>query len=417
MNAPSNSRSDRLAALLEAQKSGRVTAPLLVTAREAADFMRICGKTFRKEVAKNIPRIKRLGKRPKYDLADIIKYIDDSKELPACQSINQKTHNITTTTSNTAGRGIMAVRGVTDEAIAKDIAGSIRTKASVAFHLGVPEEKEEYPSITIDEAMVRYWNEFGKRIKSHKSDLRRMQIMATLLGKNKDIPFEKLDNKLITTLIGKLCERTHPGKNKQRVPIAPATVNRYIEALRRIWKKAATVWDIKIGREPLWKELRLREPFERVRELTADEEAALFANLREDMHPIVRFALISGIRLGNLISLCWSQIDFAEGQITIMVKSLEPGGKPHRVPISTDMRAILESQRGNHPRYVFTYVCKKSRGGRRCGQRYPYSRSGWRKDWAKALQAAGIEDYRFHDNRHTAATRVTRKHGNLKITQ
>lgn len=39
---------------------------------------------------------------------------------------------------------------------------------------------------------------------------------------------------------------------------------------------------------------------------------------------------------------------------------------------------------------------------------------GGRYRWRKALEDAGIEDYRFHDNRHTAATRNLRSSGNLK---
>ncbi len=66
---------------------------------------------------------------------------------------------------------------------------------------------------------------------------------------------------------------------------------------------------------------------------------------------------------------------------------------------------------------MFTYVCKRSRGQRRKGERYPFSKNGWRKDWWRALEAAGIEDFRFHDLRHTAATRVLRTSNNLQVVQ
>jgi integrase len=79
------------------------------------------------------------------------------------------------------------------------------------------------------------------------------------------------------------------------------------------------------------------------------------------------------------------------------------------------MLEILAPQKGNHPIYVFTYECKRSRGQRQQGERYPFSKNGWRKDWAKALVAADIENFRFHDLRHTAATRIVRYTGNLKM--
>ena len=47
----------------------------------------------------------------------------------------------------------------------------------------------------------------------------------------------------------------------------------------------------------------LAEPRERIRELRADEEEALFAALRPDYHPIVRFALLTGCRLAECVGL------------------------------------------------------------------------------------------------------------------
>lgn len=86
-------------------------------------------------------------------------------------------------------------------------------------------------------------------------------------------------------------------------------------------------------------------------------------------------------------------------------------------PISDAMLTLLAERKGEHPIYVFTYVCKRSRGERRKDQRYPFSQNGWRKDWKDALEAAEIEDFRFHDLRHTFASRVLRKTRNMKLLQ
>jgi len=51
------------------------------------------------------------------------------------------------------------------------------------------------------------------------------------------------------------------------------------------------------------------------------------------------------------------------------------------------------------------------------GRRYPFTLQGWQRKWKKALQDAGIEDYTFHDNRHTKATRMLRSSGNLRAVQ
>jgi integrase len=84
------------------------------------------------------------------------------------------------------------------------------------------------------------------------------------------------------------------------------------------------------------------------------------------------------------------------------------------------MVALLASQPKVGPR-VFTYVCERdapARGDRPRrikGQRYPLSNAGWYRKWKRALSDAGIEDFRFHDLRHTGATRLVRATGNLKL--
>lgn len=157
--------------------------------------------------------------------------------------------------------------------------------------------------------------------------------------------------------------------------------------------------------------------------LSTAEEARLFAALRPDFHGFVRFAVISGQRLSNVLRLRWSQIDWEHRVIRLRLKSRRPGGEPHLVPISPALAAILSAERGRHPEFVFTYVPQRARSERgrqaerTAGARQPFTRAGWRKAWAQALKAAGIADLRFHDLRHTALTRVYRATGNLRATQ
>ena len=75
----------------------------------------------------------------------------------------------------------------------------------------------------------------------------------------------------------------------------------------------------------------------------------------------------------------------------------------------TDTHRAQQHHRGDHE--------PPPLGLRRSGERYPFTKSGWRKQWSRALKAAGIEDFRFHDLRHTAATRTLRASGNMKAVQ
>jgi integrase len=85
--------------------------------------------------------------------------------------------------------------------------------------------------------------------------------------------------------------------------------------------------------------------------------------------------------------------------------------------------AVLTSERGHHRDRVFTYLSHRTRHdphagvAQEKGRRYPFTLNGWRKEWKAALDAAGIRDFRFHDLRHTAATRALNAHRNLKTVQ
>ena len=54
--------------------------------------------------------------------------------------------------------------------------------------------------------------------------------------------------------------------------------------------------------------------------------------------------------------------------------------------------------------------------GRRNGERYPYTITALRRRWEEAREAAAIGGFRFHDLRHTAATRILRATQNLATT-
>lgn len=199
---------------------------------------------------------------------------------------------------------------------------------------------------------------------------------------------------------------------RRRAMVSDASVNREIQLLRRVVR-----WTAPRGYETPdieWKGLIAPER-QRVRELGEAEQAALFAALPENLRPLVEFALLSGQRKSEIVTLRWSDCDLAGGRATVSIK----GGGRHTFPLSPRMIAIIKAQ----PKVcvqVFTYVCQRpapkrgDRPRREKGERYPFSKDGWARHWKRALKAASIADYRFHDNRHTAATRNLRATGNIK---
>jgi hypothetical protein len=82
----------------------------------------------------------------------------------------------------------------------------------------------------------------------------------------------------------------------------------------------------------------------------------------------------------------WSRVDL-DRQVAWLDHGTMKSGDGRGIPLNADAVAALESTRGQHPRWCFTFV----------GKRIHQSSTAW----DKAKQRAGIEDFRFHDLRHT----------------
>jgi integrase len=268
--------------------------------------------------------------------------------------------------------------------------------------------------MTVNVGFDRFWVEKGKNYKGNAREtfFTSLKWLSHQLGKNtllRDIGPLKVTDAIAARLAVKI-------KNaKDERSVKNATVNRtVIEPLRAVLNRARKNWEQKV-QEINWKDFVLTEPKERGRELTGEEEERIFASLREDHHPIVFFSIVSGFRLHECVNLRWADIDW--GNLTIAV--VGKGEKADVQPITPDIRDFLWLWRGQHPEKVFTYVAEQNRPqqGRVAGQRYPVTYYGLSTAWRRAKLGAKLIDYRFHDNRHTAATRFLRATGNLKLCQ
>jgi integrase len=208
---------------------------------------------------------------------------------------------------------------------------------------------------------------------------------------------------------------------KRAGKVSAASVNREIEVARPIWRRHRRTHDI--GDMPEWGEMFYAVPTQDPRELYHDQEDKLFAALRSDLRDFARFALLSGWRLKEVRMLRWSDLALAQRIARVKVK----GGDTLNRVLTDEMLVLIANQVKAGP-FVFTYVCQKSRKefvdrkgrknpARLAGERYSFTQSGWRKPWAAALEAAGIDELRFHDLRHTRGTRILRNTGNLAVAQ
>jgi integrase len=265
------------------------------------------------------------------------------------------------------------------------------------------------PELTLSQALGRYLIEHGQHLASADDIARMGRMLIAELGKHKllsDITPADLS--------------TYAARRRAR--LSNRSVNIEVEHLRAVIRRADSLWGVETPTIN-WQELLLEEAGEREHVLSEEEEERLFAALRPDYHAMFRFAVVTGMRLANVVNLRWRQIDWDAGTISLRVKSKRPGGELRYLPLTPAVAAILSLERGRDPDRVFTYVCDRNRYDprrgltQRKGLRYPFTHDGWRKVWKAALEAAGITDFRFHDLRHTAGTRALRAHRDLKTVQ
>ena len=166
-----------------------------------------------------------------------------------------------------------------------------------------------------------------------------------------------------------------------------ATVNRMLAVVRAILNAAVKEWQW-LAVAPFVK--TLVEPASRIRWLTREQADALIAELPVHLSAMVKFTLATGLRESNVTDLCWSQVDLQRRCCWVDGASTK-NGRALFVPLSSDALAVVRAQLGKHPDYVFTY---KGRHIETAGVRA----------WRNALARAGIDDFRWHDLRHTWAS-------------
>jgi integrase len=256
-------------------------------------------------------------------------------------------------------------------------------------------------------AAGRYWTEVGQHHRDHKGTWHALELLIKFFGKDKRLA--EITDADVTALVSWRREHTVKGRGKKTV--SNATVNRSaVEPLRKLFIRARTIWRYQFPREPIWRQHRLKEPPERVRELHAGEADALSGALRPDYEPWFRFASATGLRLAETL-ITWEKVNWQGKTIATTGK----GGRLVRTPITPAVAAILEPLKGNHPEAVFTYVCKRPKKGHRKGDRCPITYMGARSEWQAMRKRAGIMGFRFHDVRHDMATKLLRETGNLKL--
>ena len=229
------------------------------------------------------------------------------------------------------------------------------------------------PEYTWPEAVVRWLGEsqHKRSLEDDKAHLRWLDPHLSKL-KLKEITRDRIDR--LANL-------------KQKEGVKPSTVNRLLEVVRAILRKAEREWEW-LEKAPV---IRMRkEENRRVRWIKREEAACLLRELPQHLAEMAAFSLATGLRQSNVTQLQWCDIDLVKRHAWIHPDKAK-AEKAIAVPLNNDAIVILRRQLGVHLQYVFIYKNK------------PVSKCST-KAWRKALKRASIENFRWHDLRHTWAS-------------
>lgn len=182
-------------------------------------------------------------------------------------------------------------------------------------------------------------------------------------------------------------------KSRKATPVSPATKNRYLATMRRILNLAVE-WGW-IPKAP--KVSRFDEPEVRIR---WEPKPVIISLLRaismEWLREVALFAVSTGMRADEILSLRWAQVDVPRSNCWV-THGRAKSKQARAVPLNADALAVLERRRGIHPDLVFTRAPRPGRDVAKISQIDADM-------FARACVAAGIDDFHFHDLRHTWAS-------------
>lgn len=229
------------------------------------------------------------------------------------------------------------------------------------------------PKRTWDEAALRWLKEKAHK-KSYRDDVSRIRWFTRhLRGKTLDQVSRDMIDRIVSRQLARRSDRTK---------------DLYVALIRAMFRKAMREWEW-LDQIPSFKTYA-RGGKVRVRYLTHDQAKALLERLPAHQREVVRFALATGLRQGNILGLTWDRVDMTRRIATIGHGDTK-NGEAIGIPLNDIALGVLERQQGKHRTHVFTF-------------RGAPLRNANTRTWRAALKACGIKDFRWHDLRHTWAT-------------
>lgn len=247
---------------------------------------------------------------------------------------------------------------------------------------------------TVADLVDRYFEYLGQR-----SPKRLKDVDHLLLWWRKELGYcilADLSKALILEKVEKLAAYTwkvkSTGKTRKR---SPATCNRYMAALSHALSVATDEWEwLEIN--PMNKIKKFKEPRGRTRFLNDEEREKLLKECKASKNPILYTLMVlsmsTGARVSEVINLTWKQIHLDRNMIIL---DETKNGEQRALYLSSEAYSLIQ-QRSKIRRIDSDLVFPAPNN--------PLKPYDFRNSWRAAIERAGIEDFVYHDLRHTAAS-------------
>ena len=244
---------------------------------------------------------------------------------------------------------------------------------------GVYVSRKEAENTTLSEALDRYEREISSSKKGHRREKTRIS-----LWKNHPLAKRVLASIRGSDMASYRDERVKAGYASNTIRLELAIVSHLFEIARKEWGMEGLHNPVKSIRMP-------SPPAGRDRRLHPGELEKLLECLPEEINQVVRFALETAMRRGELAGMIWDMVDLKKRTVTLPETK---NGQKRIVPLSSVAVAILKERLNTR---------------RIDGKVWDIGLDAISQDFAKACQKAGISGLHFHDLRHEATSRLFEK--------
>lgn len=238
----------------------------------------------------------------------------------------------------------------------------------------------QHAADSLDAAFGRYWLDHASHLRSAVTT--QYYIAAILKHMDPALTLSAMSNADVAAFVA-----------LRRRMVSNATVNREMACLRAMHRMAGEEWEYRT-RAISWRRHRLTEPRERVRWISQAKARQLLAALPDHIADAAEWSMLTGCRKMETYGLDWQNIDMQQRTARIWAK----GGRWDEIDLPDPAWLLLANLRGGRTGPVF-------------------SARNLRKYWAAACKQCELEDFRWHDMRHTYATWLRQQGTPVEIVQ